>query len=114
MGGSCARAATKNHTERHPASRIFEFIKDHQSYVSLHSETIIVLPKLTYMWESIARQVLKFRLLLLLLRLSATAFMAYHASKVRMSYDFTRTVPTDNIKYKEYEDFRKKFGDDGN
>jgi predicted RND superfamily exporter protein len=66
------------------------------------------------MWEFIARQVLKFRLYLLILLLAATAFMAYHASKVQMSYDFTRTVPRDNAKYVEYEAFRKKFGEDGN
>jgi uncharacterized protein len=66
------------------------------------------------MWESIARQVLKFRLPLLILLFSVTAFMAYHASKVQMSYDFTRTVPKDNAKSIEYEEFRKKFGEDGN
>jgi len=66
------------------------------------------------MWESIARLVLKFRLPLLILLFSVTAFMAYHASKVQMSYDFTRTVPKDNAKSIEYEAFRKKFGEDGN
>ncbi len=40
--------------------------------------------------------------------------MAFHASKVQLSYDFTRTIPTDNPKYKEYQEFRKRFGDDGN
>src|SRR6201996_2311092 len=66
------------------------------------------------MWESIARLVLKFRLPLLILLLSATAFMGYHASRVQMSYDFTKTVPSDNPKYVEYQSFRQKFGDDGN
>src|SRR5450432_958171 len=66
------------------------------------------------MWESIARLVLKFRLYLLILLLSATAFMAYHASNVQMSYDFTKTVPADNPKYVEYQAFRQKFGEDGN
>jgi len=40
--------------------------------------------------------------------------MAFHASKVQLSYDFTRTIPTDNPKFKEYQEFRKRFGDDGN
>jgi uncharacterized protein len=66
------------------------------------------------MWESIARLVLKFRLYLLILLLAATAFMAYHASHVQMSYDFTKTVPADNPKYVEYQAFRQKFGEDGN
>lgn len=66
------------------------------------------------MWESLARLVLKFRLPLLLLLLAATAFMAYHASKVKLSYDFNSSIPTDNPKYIANLNFRKQFGDDGN
>src|ERR1700757_2581455 len=66
------------------------------------------------MWESIARLVLKYRLFWLILLLSVTAFMAFHASRVQLSYDFTRTIPTDNPKYREYQEFRQRFGDDGN
>src|SRR5258708_12125580 len=66
------------------------------------------------MWESIARLVLKFRLYLLILLFFATAFMAYHATKVTLSYDSTRTIPTDNPKYLANQAFRQKFGDDGN
>jgi predicted RND superfamily exporter protein len=67
-----------------------------------------------HMWESIARLVLKFRLIWLIILLSLTAFMAFHASRVQLSYDFTRTIPTDNPKYKAYQEFRQRFGDDGN
>ena len=66
------------------------------------------------MWESIARLILRYRLLWLILLLSVTAFMGYRASRVQLSYDFTRTIPTDNPKYKEYQEFRQRFGDDGN
>ena len=66
------------------------------------------------MWERIARFVLKFRLLLLLILLAITGFMTYHASKVQLSYDFTKAIPTNNPKYQAYQDFKKKFGDDGN
>ncbi|HEX4851832.1 MAG TPA: MMPL family transporter, partial [Puia sp.] len=66
------------------------------------------------MWDLIARLVLKFRLVLLFLLIAATAFMGYHASKVQMSYEFVRAIPTDNPKYVEYQAFRKKFGEDGN
>jgi predicted RND superfamily exporter protein len=44
----------------------------------------------------------------------ATGIMAFFATKVKLSYEFTRAIPTDNIKYKEYQQFREKFGDDGN
>jgi predicted RND superfamily exporter protein len=66
------------------------------------------------MWDHIARFVLKFRLLLLFVLIAATAFMGYHATKVQMSYDFVRAIPTDNPKYVEYQTFRKTFGEDGN
>ncbi len=66
------------------------------------------------MWERIARFVLKFRLVLLLILIAAVVFMGYHASKVQLSYEFTRAIPTDNPKYIAYQAFRKKFGEDGN
>lgn len=46
--------------------------------------------------------------------LGATAFMAWHASKVKLSYEFSRAIPTDNPKYKAYQEFRNKYGEDGN
>jgi uncharacterized protein len=66
------------------------------------------------MWESIARFVLKNRLALLVLLLAATGFMAYRASKEKIGYEFARAVPIDNPKYVSYQNFKKKFGDDGN
>ena len=66
------------------------------------------------MWESIARLVLKFRLFWLIALLSVTGFMAYRASRVKLSYDFTKTIPTDNPKYLAYQEFRQRFGEDGN
>ncbi|MBS1662754.1 MAG: RND transporter, partial [Bacteroidetes bacterium] len=66
------------------------------------------------MWESIARLLLKYRLFWLIVLLSVTAFMGYHASRVQLSYDFTKTIPTDNPKYQAYQEFRQRFGEDGN
>jgi uncharacterized protein len=66
------------------------------------------------MWESTARFVLRQRLLLLIILAAATAFMGWHASKVQLSYEFSRAIPTDNPKYIIYQDFRQTFGEDGN
>jgi uncharacterized protein len=66
------------------------------------------------MWEALARTILKYRWVLLIMLLAATIFMGYHASKVQLSYEFSRAIPTDNPKYKAYQDFKKKFGEDGN
>ena len=40
--------------------------------------------------------------------------MGYFASKVKLSYEFTKAIPTDNPKYQDYLSFKEKFGDDGN
>ncbi len=40
--------------------------------------------------------------------------MGYFASQVKLSYEFSKAIPTDNPKYKEYIAFKQKFGDDGN
>ncbi len=66
------------------------------------------------MWESTGRFVLKFRIVLLLVLAATTAFMGWHASKVELSNEFARAIPLDNIKYIQYQSFKKKFGEDGN
>jgi len=40
--------------------------------------------------------------------------MAFFASKIKMSYEFSKAIPTDNIKYRDYLAYKEKFGDDGN
>ncbi len=66
------------------------------------------------MWGSIAAFVLKFRSSLLILLASSFIYMAFQASKVELSYEYTRAIPTDNAKYLAYQNFLRKFGDDGN
>ena len=66
------------------------------------------------MWNSTARFLLKYRLPLLITVILITACMGYWASKVEMSYDFSRAIPTDNEKFKAYQLFKQKFGEDGN
>ena len=66
------------------------------------------------MWLKAGRFILRYRNLLLVILLLITAFMAYHAIRVELSYDFSRAIPINNPKYKAYQEFRKKFGEDGN
>ncbi len=66
------------------------------------------------MWHKIAAFIIKFRIALLISLLVSTAIMGYFASQVKLSYEFTSAVPTDNAKYIEYQNFRKQFGEDGN
>jgi hypothetical protein len=66
------------------------------------------------MWQRLAKLVLKNRLILLISLLAATLIMAFFASRIQLSYEFTNAIPVDNPKYEDYLSFRKKFGDDGN
>lgn len=66
------------------------------------------------MWHRLGHFILKYRIPLLLVLLAASSFMAWHASKVQLSYDFSRAIPINNPKYKTYQEFKKKFGEDGN
>ena len=66
------------------------------------------------MWKKLAEVVLRFRFLLLMALLVTTGIMGYFASQVKLSYDFAKAIPTDNPKYKDYQDFKARFGDDGN
>jgi len=66
------------------------------------------------MWQGLAKVVLKKRSLLLTLLFAVTVVMAFFASKIKMSYEFSKAIPVNNPKYQEYLSFKKKFGDDGN
>jgi predicted RND superfamily exporter protein len=66
------------------------------------------------MWYRLGQFILKNRLALLLGLLIINVFAVYKAAQVKMGYDFTRAIPTDNPKYKEYQEFKQRFGDDGN
>ena len=66
------------------------------------------------MWGAVARFVLRFRWVLLTLILAITVWLGYHAAQVKLSYEFSRAIPSDNPKYISYQDFRKRFGEDGN
>ena len=64
------------------------------------------------MWFRLGRFVLRNRILLLALLLGATVFMGWEASQVKISYEFSNAIPTNNPKLQEYLEFRKNFGAD--
>ena len=66
------------------------------------------------MWLKIAKGVLKYRWILLSALILFSSYMAIEASKVKLSYDFARAIPTNHPKYQQYLDFKKTFGEDGN
>jgi len=66
------------------------------------------------MWKALGSSILRHRILLLLILSGITIFMAWHAGRVQLSYDFARAIPINNPKYKAYQEFKQKFGEDGN
>ncbi|TNE27452.1 MAG: RND family transporter [Bacteroidetes bacterium] len=66
------------------------------------------------MWTKIARLILRKKALLLSLVVLATAFMAYQALDIRISYKFSRILPVDNPISIAYDEFRDQFGEAGN
>lgn len=68
----------------------------------------------TNMWQRLASILLKYRFVLLSMLLVVTVILGFEASKVQLSYDFVKAIPTNNPKYQEYLKFKKTFGEDGN
>lgn len=65
------------------------------------------------MWKTLGESILRYRYILLTVLLVITGFMAWQASQVKLSYEFAKAIPTDNPKYRMYQEFRKQFGEDG-
>lgn len=66
------------------------------------------------MWQQLAKFVLKNKLVLSLLIIAGTIFMGWQAAQVKLSYEFSRAIPTDNPKYQSFQNFKQQFGEDGN
>jgi uncharacterized protein len=66
------------------------------------------------MWKKLGESVLKYRYPLLGVLFLITAFMGWQATKVKLSYEFSKAIPTDHPKFLAYQQFKNKFGEDGN
>jgi predicted RND superfamily exporter protein len=74
----------------------------------------VSLPKFTAMWYRLGTMVLKYRVVLLIILALITGYMGYVASRIQLSYEFSRAIPTDHPAYLQYQSFRKQFGEEGN
>jgi predicted RND superfamily exporter protein len=59
------------------------------------------------MWNYFANKILRNRLAFLLVLTLLTAFMAYRATKIQLSYEFARVLPVTDPAYTDYENFKK-------
>lgn len=65
------------------------------------------------MWKLLTRKILRNRRLFIILLALGTAFMGYQASKIQLSYEFAKILPSDDSTYIDYSNFKKVFGEDG-
>ncbi|MEZ4843905.1 MAG: MMPL family transporter [Bacteroidia bacterium] len=65
------------------------------------------------MWEKVSVFVLRNRLAIILSVAILTAFMAYKASQVELTYDNPKFIPDKDPEFVAYQEFKKTFGDDG-
>lgn len=66
------------------------------------------------MWSIIARIILRNRIALIIAVGIITAFMAYEARLIRLSYKYAQMLPVSDSAYVEYNDFKKLFGEEAN
>jgi predicted RND superfamily exporter protein len=66
------------------------------------------------MWIWVSRFILRNKILLLTILAAITIFFGYHARKVEMSYDYALLLPKKDAAFKEYENFKQVFGEEGN
>jgi predicted RND superfamily exporter protein len=66
------------------------------------------------MWTTLAHNIIKYRLPLVIIIALITAVMGYFGRQAEMSYDFRGTVPSNDPEQAYFDEFRKQFGEDGN
>jgi uncharacterized protein len=66
------------------------------------------------MWGAICSIILRNRITILVILAVITVFMGYKASSVRLDYEFLKLLPSDDPTLVEYEEFKSRFGEDGN
>jgi len=65
-------------------------------------------------WYNLSKLILKNRRNWLFVVFVTTLFMGFMASKITMSYELARILPKSDENFKIYEDFKQRFGEDGN
>lgn len=65
------------------------------------------------MWKYLSNKILRNRIAFIVGLILTTAFMGYEASKIELSYDFAKILPTNDSTYIDYLNFKQTFGEDG-
>ena len=66
------------------------------------------------MWHYFSGVLLRNKFIFTTVVLLLTAFMAFEANKMELSYEFAKILPDTDTSFIEYQNFKKQFGEDGN
>src|SRR4051812_21936803 len=66
------------------------------------------------MWKFFSGILLRNKLVFTLGVLLLTIFMGYEASRMELSYEFAKILPETDSTFIKYQNFKKRFGEDGN
>jgi hypothetical protein len=66
------------------------------------------------MWKALTRSFLRQRFIYIGLILALTGFFGYHATRIELSYNFAKILPSSDSAFIAYQQFKKYFGEDGN
>ena len=67
-----------------------------------------------WFWHSLSQFILRNRAWLAAIILAATAFMGYRAAGIRLSYELAKILPVEDPNFQRYEEFKARYGEDGN
>ena len=83
-------------------------------YICIHFNSYMKKKITVGFWESIARIVLKNRIIILGVILAITVFLALQWKNLGMTYTEANLLPKKHIVNQQYQDFLSKFGEEGN
>lgn len=65
-------------------------------------------------WLQIAENILRFKYQILGILVGLTCILGYQASQIQLSYELAKILPTSDERFQLYENFKSKYGEDGN
>ena len=65
-------------------------------------------------WSRIAENILKYKFQILGILVGLTCILGYQASQIQLSYELAKILPTSDERFQLYENFKSKYGEDGN
>jgi predicted RND superfamily exporter protein len=65
-------------------------------------------------WNWIGKNILKFKLAILIVLFFVTGWLGFTASRIQLSYELAKILPQTDEQFQIYESFKRKYGEDGN